>query len=390
MPHYLWKGVDVHGHPVEGAIESADKSLVLDELRKHDIFKVRFNRVLAYKLQFPLQEELLVRFLAQLHRLLESGLEFVDCLSFIIRYQNNALFSYILCSLRKDIQEGKSLSAAFRRYEAGFPSIFLHLIEVAENSGKLLDVLKELLDFFSFQNRFAQEQRKLITYPLVVFFIALLLFIGILLFIVPVFKTMFLSSASDLPWSTMGLIVLSDSLRHSPQYWVIGSIGAIVFVLYVHRSFGWGWLLRFIPGFHTIEESIRLLFYARSMMISLKAGTQLREALSLGVPLFPKRLQNEVRMVHDQIDAGKSLVDAYSTSKLFPPLFVHLVAVGESSGHLAPTFERIAALYQERIERRMNFLNSLIEPVFTLVLAVGILVVLLSIYLPIFSIAEHF
>lgn len=390
MPHYLWKGVDVHGHPVEGAVESVDKIQILDELRKKDIFKVRFYRVLSYKLQFPLKEGLLVRFLAQLHRLLDSGLEFVDCLSFIIRYHNNILFSYILCSLRADIQEGKSLTVAFRRYEVCFPDIFLHLIQVAENSGKLAEVLKELLDFFSFQNKFAQERRKLITYPLVIFFIALMLFAGILLFIIPVFKAMFLSSADDLPWSTIGLIFLSDSLRYTPHYWIIGGIGAILFVLYFHRSFGWGWLLRFIPGFYAIERSTRLLFYARSMMIMLKSGTQLREALTLSVSLFPKNLQNEVQMVHDQIDSGKLLVDAYSSTSIFPPLFIHLIAVGESSGHLAPTFERIAVLYQEKLERRMSFLNSLIEPIFTLILAAGILTVLLSIYLPIFSIAERF
>lgn len=101
-------------------------------------------------------------------------------------------------------------------------------------------------------------------------------------------------------------------------------------------------------------------------------------------------MQKEVREVHQQIDSGKSLVDVYSSSSIFPPLFVHLVAVGESSGYLVPTFERIATLYQETLERRINLINSLIEPVFTVVLAVGILFVLLSIYLPIFDVAGRF
>ncbi len=390
MPHYLWKGVNVHGHPIEGAVESPNVGQVFDELRKRNIFKVRFNRILAHRFQFPLNQELLVHFLTQFHRLLDSGVELIDCLNFIIQYQANTLFSYVLCIVREDIRQGKSLTEAFQRYNSCFPLIFVHLIQVAEQSGNLANIVRELLDFFSFQEKFSRERRKLLAYPLIVTGIAFILFFGILLFVIPTFKTMFISLGDDLPLTTKGMILLSDSLRFTPEYWLIGCLGVVAGVGYFYRFIDWGLVLQFIPGFYVIEKSIRLLFYARSMMIMLKSGIKLRESLELTESLFPKRLQKEVREVHQQIDSGKSLVDAYNSSTIFPPIFVHLIAVGESSGYLVPTFERIATLYQETLEKRMNLINSLIEPVFTVVLAVGILFVLLSIYLPIFDMAGHF
>ena len=390
MPHYLWKGVNVHGYPEEGAIESRDTEQILDELRKKNIFKVHFHRIFTRSLQLPLNQELLVHFLTQLYRLLDSGIELVDSLSFIIRYQANSLFGYILCTLRQDIREGNSLSAAFLRFQANFPPIFLHLIAVAEKSGNLKEVVEELLNFFSFQSKFAQERRKLLTYPLIVSGIVLILFFSILFFVIPNFKTMFAALGDDLPLTTRGLLILSDTLRTTPQYWIAGVVVVILAFSYYWRSADWGRILIFIPGLHGIEQAIRLLFYSRSMMIMLKSGTQLREALIISESLFSKRLQEGIRDVHQQIDSGKTLVDAYSSSTLFPPLFVHLIAVGESSGHLVPTFERIAALYQEMLEKRMNLLNSMIEPAFTVVLGLGILIILLSIYLPIFDMAGRF
>ena len=390
MAHYLWKGISVQGYPMEGGVESSNVKEVVASLRKQNIFEVRFQQVFARKLRVPLSQELLVHFLNQLHRLLESGVELVDCLSFIIRQRTHPAFRYILCRLRQDIQEGKSLTESFQRFASCFPSIFIHLIAVAEKSGNLQEVLKELSDFFVFQNKFAQERRKLLVYPWVVSGGAFVLFLGILLFIVPTFKTMFLASPNALPLTTKGMILLSDSLREAPEYWVLAAAGMGGLVAYVSRWVDWRRGLAFIPLLRGMEKSTRLLFYARSMTIMLQAGVKLREALKLSETLFPKFLQKELRAVHQQIDFGNSLVDAYSRSALFPALFVHLVAVGESSGYLAPTFERIALLYQETLERRMNFLNSLVEPIFTLLLAIGILIVLLSIYLPIFDLAGQF
>lgn len=390
MPNYLWKGVNIQGHPLEGAVESNNTKQVLDDLRKKNIFKVKFHRIRTIGLRTTLGDEVLLHFLNHLHRLLESGLELVDCLSFIIQYQTNHLFSYILCSIRQNLQEGQSITDSFKQHESCFPPILIHLIQVAEKSGELQNIAGELLKFFSFQNKFAQERRKMLAYPITVSILAFVLFLGILVFIVPNFKSMFLALGEDLPALTKGIVWLSDSLINNPHYWILGGIGVGGGIVYLSKWIEWGWFLQFIPVVRKIEHSIRLLFYARSMMIMLQSGTKLRESLEVAESLFPKRLQPEIRRVHQQVDSGTLLVDAYGSCKLFPPLFVHLIALGESSGYLVPTFERISILYQERVEKRMAILHSLIEPLFTVMLAMGILAILLSIYLPIFSMADHF
>ncbi len=390
MSCFFWKGFDIHGNSLEGAEESSSEEKILQKLRSSSIFSVTLERIPEHKLNVPLKEDTLIHFLTQIHRLLDSGLELVDCLNFLIQYQSSPFFSYLLCSMKQDLQDGKSLTAAFQRHQKCFPLIVNYLIEVADKSDRLPEVIEEMLIFFKFQQKFSQQRRKLLTYPIIVSGVAFILVLGILIFVIPMFKTMFTSFKDDLPMTTQWLISISDSLHSIPHIWLLVGIVLGLIIFLIHRHLGWGWLLRKIPPIHYIESSIRLLFYSQSVAIMLRSGVKLREALSLTEPLFPGNLQEEVKRVHRQIDAGALLVNAYSTTNVFPPIFVHLIAVGESSGHLASAFDRVVNIYEENLEKRMTLLNSMIEPIFILALACGILVILLSIYLPIFSMAEHF
>ena len=122
----------------------------------------------------------------------------------------------------------------------------------------------------------------------------------------------------------------------------------------------------------------------------IRAGVHFRDALGVAHSVFPEAFCSEITAIHQQIDSGCSLRDAYSRSSLFPEFFTQIVSVGESSGNLEAAFERSAMVYEESFERKIKGLNMLIEPVLMIAIGLGVLGILAAIYLPLFEVARQF
>ena len=281
------------------------------------------------------------------------------------------------------------MSSALRHYQA-FPQIVAKMIEVAESTGRLTEVLGMLLEFYQFQQKMILEQKRLLNYPLVVFSIFIVLSLGAVIFMVPMFKRMYAGLGEDLFWLTRALVKLSDSLRFNPEAWILGTLFSGAIIVFVYRLFGWYWLLNLIPGGKRLQQSVQMLFYSRSMEIMLLTGVHLQEALALAEEMFPKLLRKRIAPVREAVDSGKSLCDAYAMVPVFSPMFVKMVALGESSGHLPSSFARIGSHNQESLKKIMAWASTLIEPLLMILIALGVLGFLLSMYLPLFRMAERF
>jgi type II secretory pathway component PulF len=312
-----------------------------------------------------------------------------DALGFAVHEQKDPVLSFLLCRIREDLRNGLSLSSALQRYRA-FPKLVGKMIEVAESSGRLPEVLGMLLEFYQFQQSIIREQIRLLNYPLVVFSIFIVLSLGSVIFMVPMFKRMYAGLGDELFWLTRMLVNLSDSLRFHPESWILGTILSGILVVFIYRTLGWFWLLNLIPGGKRLQESVRMLFYSRGMEIMLSTGVHLQEALALAEEMLPKLLRKRIAPVREAVDSGKSLRDAYSMVPFFSPMFVKMIALGESSGHLPSSYARIGMQNQESLKKIMAWANTLIEPVLMILIAFAVLGFLLSMYLPLFKMAERF
>lgn len=379
----------MHGAPQEGALESPDRTAAKESLLQEGFYRVRLRKIQLSSLNRALNNSEVTEFLLQLHRLLKSGVELDAALGFAVHEQKDAVLSYLLCRMRQDLQQGLSLSTALQRFQA-FPQIVGKMIEVAERSGRLTEVLGMLLDFYQFQQRIIREQKRLLNYPLVVFSFFLVLSLGAVIFMVPMFKRMYSGLGDELFWLTRLLVQLSDSLRSRPQSWMLAALLFAAAVAVVHKLLGWYWLLNLIPGGKRLQESVSLLFYSRSMEIMLLSGVTLQDALALAEEMLPKLLRRRIIAVRRAVDSGKSLREAYALVPVFSPMFIKMVALGESSGHLSSSFARIGNQNQEILKKIMAWANTLIEPILMVLIALGVLGFLLSMYLPLFKMAEHF
>jgi len=387
--NFYWEGTDKQGSLHEGALESHSRDAAKEHLLQGGYYRVRFWKIQQSHLHSSLNNTEITEFLLQLHRLLKSGVELDDALGFAIQEQKNNVLSFLLCRIRQDLRDGLSMSSALRHYQA-FPQIVAKMIEVAESTGRLTEVLGMLLEFYQFQQKMILEQKRLLNYPLVVFSIFIVLSLGAVIFMVPMFKRMYAGLGEDLFWLTRALVKLSDSLRFNPEAWILGTLFCGAIIVFVYRLFGWYWLLNLIPGGKRLQQSVQMLFYSRSMEIMLLTGVHLQEALALAEEMFPKLLRKRIAPVREAVDSGKSLCDAYAMVPVFSPMFVKMVALGESSGHLPSSFARIGSHNQEALKKIMAWASTLIEPLLMILIALGVLGFLLSMYLPLFRMAERF
>jgi len=387
--NFYWEGTDKQGSLHEGALESHSREAAKEHLLLEGYYRVRFWKIQQSHLHRSLNNTEITEFLLQLHRLLKSGVELDDALGFAIQEQKNNVLSFLLCRIRQDLRDGLSMSSALRHYQA-FPQIVAKMIEVAESTGRLTEVLGMLLEFYQFQQKMILEQKRLLNYPLVVFSIFIVLSLGAVIFMVPMFKRMYAGLGEDLFWLTRALVKLSDSLRFNPEAWILGSLFSGALIVFVYRLFGWYWLLNLIPGGKRLQQSVQMLFYSRSMEIMLLTGVHLQEALALAEEMFPKLLRKRIAPVREAVDSGKSLCDAYAMVPVFSPMFVKMIALGESSGHLPSSFARIGSHNQESLKKIMAWASTLIEPLLMILIAFGVLGFLLSMYLPLFRMAERF
>ena len=389
MGNFYWEGTDRQGSLHEGALESHSREAAKEHLLLEGYYRVRFWKIQQSHLHRSLNNTEITEFLLQLHRLLKSGVELDDALGFAVQEQKDHVLSFLLCRIRQDLRDGLSMSSALRHYQA-FPQIVAKMIEVAESTGRLTEVLGMLLEFYQFQQKMILEQKRLLNYPLVVFSIFIVLSLGAVIFMVPMFKRMYAGLGEDLFWLTRALVKLSDSLRFNPEAWILGTLFSGAIIVFVYRMFGWYWLFNLIPGGKRLQQSVQMLFYSRSMEIMLLTGVHLQEALALAEEMFPKLLRKRIAPVREAVDSGKSLCDAYAMVPVFSPMFVKMVALGESSGHLPPSFARIGSHNQEALKKIMAWASTLIEPLLMILIALGVLGFLLSMYLPLFRMAERF
>jgi len=387
--NFYWEGTDKQGSLYEGALESHSREAAKEHLLLEGYYRVRFWKIQQSHLHRSLNNTEITEFLLQLHRLLKSGVELDDALGFAVQEQKDHVLSFLLCRIRQDLRDGLSMSRALRHY-LGFPQIVAKMIEVAESTGRLTEVLGMLLEFYQFQQKMILEQKRLLNYPLVVFSIFIVLSLGAVIFMVPMFKRMYAGLGEDLFWLTRALVKLSDSLRFNPEAWILGTLFCGAIIVFVYRLFGWYWLLNLIPGGKRLQQSVQMLFYSRSMGIMLLTGVHLQEALALAEEMFPKLLRKRIAPVREAVDSGKSLCDAYAMVPVFSPMFVKMVALGESSGHLPSSFARIGSHNQEALKKIMAWASTLIEPLLMILIALGVLGFLLSMYLPLFRMAERF
>jgi len=333
----------------------------------------------------------LALFTRQLATLFRSGLPLDEALTVVAQQSESAKVQRITLGLRSRVTEGDSLASALEQFPAAFPILFRSTIEAGEQAGKLDHVMDRLADYVERSQEMSSKVTQAAIYPIIMLVVATGVVMGMMTYVVPQVVEVFEGINAELPLLTRGMIGLSDFLRTAWPVIIFGSIAGVWLFRRTLRSseafrrrwhqrqLGWPVVGRLVRGSNTGR-------FMRTLGILFSSGVPILEAMRIGAQVvenLPMReaIEEAAKKVREGAGLGRSL----AASKLFPPIVVHLVSSGESSGRLGEMLERAADNQEKEVELRIGVLMKLMEPVMTVVMGGIVLIIVLAILLPIFD-----
>ena len=393
---------DKTGKVVKGRIEASNPTAVANRLRTMGMAPISITEVqvsgLQKEIKIPgLSDRIAVKDLAvmarQLATMISAGLSLLRALAILADQTENQALAKVLGQVRSDVETGSALSAALSKHKQVFPPLMINMIKAGEVGGFLDQVLLSIAENFEAEVKLRGKIKSAMTYPIVVFVIAVLAVIGMLLFIVPVFAKMFTDLGGELPFMTQLLVTMSDILKIGILPLIVALVGLTVW---------WSKnknnpavrdkvdpLKLKAPVFGPLAQKIAISRFTRNFGTMIHAGVPILQALDIVAATSGNVvIERAVRAVQESVRTGQSLSGPLAQHPVFPPMVVQMMAVGEDTGALDAMLGKIADFYDQEVEATTEALTSIIEPLMIAVLGgiVGFMVI--ALYMPIFGIFD--
>jgi type IV pilus assembly protein PilC len=392
---------DAAGKVVKSRIEAVNQAAVAGRLRTMGIAPIAISEVqssgLSREISFGFKAAVSTKDLAimarQLATMVSAGLSLLRALSILAEQTENPALAKVLAQVRGDVETGSSLSVALTRHKETFPPIMLNMIRAGEVGGFLEGVLVSLAENFEAEVKLRSKIKSAMTYPVVVFCIAIVAVIGMLLFIVPVFASMFANLGGQLPLPTKILVVLSTVMKWTAiPLLVVGGIFAAWWRKHKNDDEVRARLdpvkLK-LPVFGDLFKKVAVARFTRNFGTMMRSGVPILQALDIvGETAGNIVIARAVKDVQDAVRTGQSLTKPLARHSVFPPMVVQMLAVGEDTGALDDMLEKIAEFYDQEVEATTEALTSLIEPLMIAVLGVIIGAMIIALYMPIFGVFD--
>ncbi|MCF7877250.1 MAG: type II secretion system F family protein [Candidatus Omnitrophica bacterium] len=397
MENFSYTAKDKEGHVLKGGIEAKSKDALLEHLQSKDLTVLSINKQKKAKpKRGKINTDDLVVFSRQLTTLIESGIPAVEALGILEDQIENTFFKGVISSVLGDVKEGTSFSKALTKYPKVFPDIYLSMVEAAEISGNLPEVLNRVSVYLEKSSALRKKVKSALYYPTAIIIMAIII-TGFLMFkVIPTFKQIFASLGGALPLPTQILITVSDALTKKET--LLGIIlvlflGGIGLKKYLNTSKGKFNFHRFILKLPLVGELIRkvaLANFARTFATLMRSGVSIVQGLDIVAKTSGNKvIESAVLKSKKFIQQGQPIYVPLEESGVFPPMVVKMIAVGERSGRLEGMLLKIAQFYEEQTDAMVAGLSSLIEPVIIVFLGVVVGGIVVALFLPILKITQY-
>ena len=329
----------------------------------------------------------------QFATMINSGLSLLRALSILSDQTENKDLAKVLALVRGDVETGQSLSSALAKHPMIFPPLMINMCRAGEVGGFLDAVLLQIAENYEAEVKLKGKIKSAMTYPTVVFIIAIIAVIGMLLFIVPIFAKMFKDLGGELPAPTRVLVFMSTVLKFGFPFIIAAVVvGLIVWQRVKHtdrvRNIVDPLKLR-MPVFGKLFQKVALSRYTRNLGTMLTSGVPILQSLDIvGETSGNVVLVKASRDIQDSVRRGESLSGPLANHWIFPPMVVQMMAVGEDTGALDDMLHKISDFYDQEVEATTEALTSLIEPLMIAVLGSVIGGMIVALYMPIFKVFD--
>ncbi len=404
MPYFSYKARNARGELLQGVMEGADSGAVANQLTSAGATPVQITLTrggatakgeggLRKLFARPVTAMDVQLFSRQIYTLLKSGVPIMRGLAGLQESAINPSFGAVIKDLRESLDAGRELSVAMRRHPKVFSEFYLSMVRVGEMTGRLEEVFLRLFDHMEFEREMRARVKSATRYPIFVIAAMAIAIVIVNIFVIPQFVKVFESFHAELPIMTRLLIASSAFMV---EYWmqlavlVVGAfIGLRAWISTSNGRFRWDRFKLKFPIAGKIIQKATLARFARSFSLSSRSGVPIVQALTVVSQTVDNTyLGKRVERMRDSVERGDSILRTAMASRVFTPVVIQMIAVGEESGSLDELMDEIAQMYEREVDYELKTLAAQIEPILITFLGLLVLVLALGIFVPIWDLGK--
>jgi len=395
MPDYKYQGTSRAGASVSGVMTASNKTELANLLKRQQITATKMTEK-GKEFNMPqfgggVKAKELAIFTRQFSVMIDAGLPLVQCLEILASQQENKFFQKVLVNTRSQVEGGATLSAAMRSSPKVFDPLYVNMVEAGETGGILDTILQRLSTYIEKNVKLQRAVKSALVYPVGVLTVAGGVITLLLWKVVPIFATLFAGLGVDLPLPTKIVIGLSNFIGSIFGLLILVALGAGIFGLKVwygtqQGRFVLDTIVLKLPVLGVLMRKIAVARFTRTLGTLISSGVPILEGLDItaktaGNAVVEKALQQ----VRRSLEEGKSLTEPLRDSEVFPGMVTQMIAVGEQTGAMDAMLQKIADFYEEEVDAAVKDLLTALEPIMIVFLGVIVGGVVISMYLPLFS-----
>lgn len=404
MANFSYRGRSSGGGLVNGSLEAMSASAVADQLllqgitpleikpapKQEDGAGLKFNLTLFAE---KVRHVDVLLFSRQIYTLLKAGVPIMRALAGLQESSSNGAMKRLLQEVRESLDSGRELSASLARHSTVFPPFYLSMVRVGEMTGRLEEIFLRLFYHLDFEQFMRNQVKSALRYPSFVVAAMAIAIVVVNIWVIPAFAQVFKGFNAELPFMTRLLINFSDFMVADWPYLLAGLVGIIfAFRAWVATPMGrylWDRTKLRVPIAGKIVEKATLARFSRSFALAVRSGVPVVQAMSVVAQTVDNVfIADKIEKMREGVERGESVLRTAISARVFTPIVLQMVAVGEESGALDDMMEEVADMYQREVEYELKNLSQQIEPILIAALGILVLVLALGIFLPIWDLGK--
>ncbi|MBF0341429.1 MAG: type II secretion system F family protein [Magnetococcales bacterium] len=399
MPAFRFTGRG-DGKLIEGVINAPNADAVVEQLFNRRIEPLEIHEIksssgdidLEFLVEWPTDDDRIL-FARQMYTLTKSGVSLIRSFQGLVESTHNKRLRQSMVRIIEDLQAGKELSAALADHPRIFDRLFVRIVRMGEETGRMDESFKQLYQYMEVDKNTRRQIKSALRYPTFVIIAIVVAMFIVNYFVIPSFTGMFSKMGADLPAATRMLLATSAFVKQYATYIVVSLfVGVYSFLSYIRTTDGRLWWDRMrlkLPIVGSIINRATLARYSRAFAMGAKAGLPVLQTLAAVEEAVDNAfMASRIAGMREGIERGESLTQAAYNSGLFTPLVLQMMSVGEETGGMDEMMAEVAEFYEREVEYEVKGLSSAIEPILLTVIGAMVLVLALGIFMPMWDMSS--
>jgi type IV pilus assembly protein PilC len=392
---FVWSGKTRQGQVQKGELVAQSKDDAIAQLRKQNILAPSVQAKPAEKkvggrFGGSVGEKDIVIFTRQFSTMIDAGLPLVQCLEILSNQTENKVLAKTIGLVRADVEGGSTYADALRKHPKVFDDLYVNMVAAGEAGGILDTILSRLAKHIEKSMKLKKQVKAAMVYPGIIISVAVIVISVLMVWVIPIFASMFTDFGGVLPLPTRIVMGASSFMKSNIVYIVVGAIGLGFAVKRFYASDGGRKLVDRnalkVPVVGDLIRKAAVAKFTRTLGTLISSGVPILDGLSIVARTAGnKTVEQALLTARQSISEGKTVSEPLAQTKVFPPMVVQMISVGETTGALDAMLSKIADFYDDEVDSAVGALTSLLEPLLMVFLGVTIGFIVIAMYMPIFQ-----